>query len=325
LILVTGGMGFIGSHIVRELMAQNQNVLIFDNISEEKLSIAKRLRFPGVDELSLVSGDLCDLEGVKVVFSENDIDCVVHTAAMSFIPDTLEKPYLAFRVNLVGTLNVLEAAREFDLDRIVHLSTSSVYGDVEYLPIDEGHPLNPKDVYGGSKLAAEKAVEAYCKSFGLKTTIIRPTNVYGPGDLYNRVIKIFIENALLGKELRLQGGGLQTRDFTYVKDTVRGIVSTLDDNSAIGEIFNISYGEDHSIREVAEIISRFIPGTSVEVTPGRRIDVQRRRLDIGKAKRILSYDPMFDLERGVKEYIKWTAETYFPFSGLEVKNHPILE
>ena len=324
MILVTGGMGFIGSHIVRALMNQNREVLIFDCLIGDRLSLAKRLRFPGIEELNTVQGDLYDLKQVRAAIGENGVEKVIHTAAMSFIPDVSKNPYKAFKVNFDGTLNILESARENNLDQVVHISTSSVYGEIQYLPVDEKHPLNPKEVYGGSKLAAEKAVEAYARSYGLKSTIIRPTNVYGPGDLYNRVIKIFIENALSGKPLSLQGGGLQRRDFTYVGDTVRGIVAALGNDRAIGEVFNISYGKDHSIREVAEIIGEIIPGTRVEVTPGRKMDVQKRRLDTSKAQKILGYKPRFDLRSGIKEYIKWTAETYLPLLEVEVKNRPAL-
>ena len=322
MILVTGGLGFIGSHIVRALMGQKKDVLVYDLLAGDELSSIKKLRFPEIEELNLIQGDLCDLRQVESAIRENNINQLIHVGAMSFIPDTLENPYKAFQINLNGTLNILEAARRSDIEHIVHISTSSVYGEIQYVPVDEKHPLKPKDVYGGSKLAAETAVEAYASSYGLETTIIRPTNVYGPGDLYNRVVKIFIENALLGKPLSLQGGGLQRRDFTYVKDTTRGILATLNNRSAIGETFNISYGEDHSIREVADIISELIPGTTLEVTAGRRIDVQKRRLDTSKAQRILGYKPEYDLRSGIKEYIKWASEIYFSLLELEVKNTP---
>lgn len=323
MILVTGGLGFIGSHIARALMDQKKEVLIFDHLSGDELSLAKRLRFPDYDELNLVHGDLCNLEQVKAVIGDYRVNQIIHVAAMSFIPDTLKNPYKTFQVNFEGTLNILEAARESgDINQIIHVSTSSVYGEIQYVPVDEGHPLNPKGIYGGSKLAAENAVLAYARGYGLKTTIMRPTNVYGPGDLFNRVIKIFIENALLGKPLSLQGGGLQSRDFTYVKDTSSGIVAALDNSLAVGEVFNISYGEDHSIREVADIIRELIPGTVVEVTAGRKIDIQKRRLDTNKAQRILGYKPRYNLRSGIKEYIRWTSETYFPLQGLKVKNTP---
>jgi len=317
-------MGFIGSHIVRTLMDRQEDVLIYDQLSGNELSLIKRLRFPGIQGLNLVQGDLCDLKQMKEAIRQDNINKVIHVGALSFIPDTQENPYKAFEVNFKGTLNILEAARKSDLDRIVHVSTSSVYGEIQYVPMDENHPLNPKGIYGASKLAAEKAVESYAESYGLKTTIIRPTNVYGPGDLYNRVIKIFIENALLGKPLSLQGGGLQRRDFTYVEDTVRGIVLALNNERAVGETFNISYGEDHSIKEVAEIIGEIVPGTKVEGTQGRKVDVQKRRLDTSKAQKTLSYTPRFNLRSGIKEYIKWTVETYCPLLGLEVKNRPDL-
>ena len=316
-------MGFIGSHIARALMKRKMDVLIFDYIVEDELPLARKLRFPEDEELNFIHGNLCVLDQVKTAIGDNDVDGVVHVGAMSFIPDTLENPYKTFNVNFDGTLNVLEAAREIGIDRIIHVSTSSVYGEIQYVPIDENHPLNPKGVYGGSKLAAEKAVQAYSKTYGLKTTIIRPTNVYGPGDFYNRVIKVFIENALLDKPLKLQGGGLQRRDFTYVDDTVRGIVLALDNDLAVGKILNISYGEDHSIREVADIISKIIPRTRVETTPGRKTDIQKRRLDTSQARSILGYKPRISLDVGVKEYIRWTTETYFPFLGLKVKNKPL--
>jgi UDP-glucose 4-epimerase len=315
-------MGFIGSHIVRALMSQKQDVLVFDLLTGERLLTAKGLRFPGIEEPALVQGDLCDFKEVRDAVGKNGIDKVIHTAAVSFIPDALSNPYKTFEVNFTGTLNVLEAARVYDLDRIVFISTSSVYGEIQYVPVDERHPLVPKEIYGCSKLAAEKVVDAYAKSYGLKTTIIRPTNVYGPGDLYNRVVKIFIENALSDKPLNLQGGGLQRRDFTYVEDTVSGVLAALENDRAVGEVFNISYGEDRSIREVAEVIGEFIPGTRVEVTPGRKVDIQKRRLDTSKAREVLGYNPVFNLESGVKGYIRWTVETYFPFLGLKVKNRP---
>ena len=324
MILVTGGIGFIGSHVYRELVGQNLDVLAYDSTSNDKLSMARVLRFPDIKKLNLVQGNLCDLEELGNTVKERQVENVIHTAALSFIPDTLKDPYHTFVVNVVGTLNVMEVARKYDLKQVVHISTSSVYGEPKHIPIDEDHPLSPKGIYGRSKLVAEDVVRAYAVSYGLRTTIIRPTNVYGPGDLYDRVAKVFVENALQGKPLRLQGGGLQRRDFTYVKDTVRGILLTLDNEKAIGETFNISYGEGHSIKEVAELVSEFVPGTKLEVSPARKIEVQKRQLDITRAQTKLGYKPQYPLRRGIREYIRWMATAYFSTLGLEIVNEPAI-
>jgi len=316
MIMVTGGAGFIGSHVVRKLMEHGDDVIIYDNLRQGDMDLLKKLRFPN-SEPEIVLGDITDFAHVFQTMKQYNVKKIIHTAAISFIPTAVEKPSLTFNVNVVGTFNLLEAGRILDLEKFVYISSASTYGDFQYEPVDERHPLEAKDIYGATKAAADRIAMSYYRTYGIPVTVIRTTSVYGPGDLERRVVRDFIEKALLGKPLDLHGGGEQRRDFTYVKDVAKALILALNSEKANGEAFNISGGKDYSIKELAMIVKEFIPDAEIIVSEARRIDKKMGRLDISKALKILGYKPEYDLKSGVKETIEWFLNVYFPVLGLK--------
>jgi len=324
MILVTGGAGFIGSHVVRKLLESGEEVIIYDNLRHGDVDFLKKMRFPDV-EPTLVLGDITDFAHVFQTLKKHEVKKIIHTAAITFIPTAIENPSLTFNVNTVGTFNLLEAGRILDLEKFVYISSASTYGDFQYTPADERHPLEAKDIYGATKAAADRIAMSYYRTYDMPVTVIRTTAVYGPGDLENRVVKQFIEKALQGIPLDLQGGGEQRRDFTYVKDVAKGLVLALNSDKANGEAFNISGMHDYSIKELAMIIKKFIPETEIEITGARRIDARKGKLDTSKAKRVLGYEAEYDLEKGIKETIKWFLDVYCPVFGIKPKREVALK
>ena len=323
MILVTGGAGFIGSHVVRKLIDAGEEVIIYDNLRHGDVDFLTKLRFPDV-EPELVLGDITDFAHVFQTLKKHEVKKIIHTAAITFIPTAIENPSLAFNVNIIGTFNLLEAGRILDLEKFLYISSASTYGDFQYTPADERHPLEAKDIYGATKAAADRIAMSYYRTYDMPVTVIRTTAVYGPGDLENRVVKQFIEKALQGIPLDLQGGGEQRRDFTYVEDVAKSFLLALNSDKANGEAFNISGMHDYSIKELAMIIKEFIPETEIEITGARRVDARKGELDTSKAKKILGYKCDYDLRRGVKETIKWFLDVYCPVFELEPKKEVAL-
>jgi len=326
MILVTGGAGFIGSHVCRKLLERGENVAVFDNFSQGRLDTIKSIRMPDMqDQVEFINGDITNFPAVFEALRKHDVRKIVHTAAITFIPTAISNPSMTFNINTAGSFNLLEAARILDLEKFVYVSTSSTYGDFQYTPADEKHPLEPKDIYGATKAAADRLAASYHKTYGMPVSIVRTSSVYGPGDMEKRVVKNFVENALQGKPLELQGGGEQRRDFSYVKDVAEGIMLSAMSEKADGEVFNITGGTDHSIAEVAELIMELVPGTEIIKTEGRKVDINRGKLDISKAKEFLGYEPAYDLRKGITEYMQWVAGTYAPAFNMEIKNRPVKE
>lgn len=326
MVLVTGGLGFIGSHVCRELVAQDERVVVFDNFSQGNFEFLKKVRMPDIcDKVEFVSGDITDFAFVFETLKEHGIEKIIHTAAITFIPTAIKKPSLTFNVNTVGSFNLLEASRILDLDRFVYISTASTYGDFQYSPADEKHPLNPKDIYGATKVAADRLACSYFHTYGLSASIVRTSAVYGPGDLERRAAKAFIENALQGIPMKLEGGGLQMRDFSYVKDVASGMVLALNSSKSAGEAFNVTGGSEYSVKNLAETIHKYIPGSKIEVTDARKVDAKRGMLDISKAMRVLGYKPKYSFDAGIREYVRWMADVYAPLFGLKVKNPPVFD
>lgn len=326
MVLVTGGLGFIGSHVCRKLVGEGENVVVFDSLRQGQGEFLKKIRMPDFyDKVKFVNGDITDFAHLFETLKKYQNEKIIHTAAITFIPTAVENPSLTFKINTIGTFNLLEAARILDLKKFVYISTSSTYGDFQYTPADEKHPLEPKDIYGATKAAADRIAISYYRTYGLPVSVLRTSSVYGPGDLEKRVVKNFVENALTGKELEIHGGGNQRRDFSYVKDVAGGMVLALKSEKSNGEVFNITGGTDHTIRGLTEVVKKFIPNTQVRDVGARKVDINRGQLDIKKARELLGYDPRFNLEEGVKDYIKWMIEVYMPYFKLEVKNKPVFE
>lgn len=326
MILVTGGAGFIGSHICRGLVEDGEKVVVFDNFSQAGIDMLKNIRIPDIkDNLEFVNGDITDFAAVTETMKKFRVEKIIHTAAITFIPTAVKNPSLTFKVNTLGSFNLLEASRVLGLKKFVYISTASTYGDFQYTPADERHPLEPKDIYGATKLAADRIAISYHRTYGLPVSILRTSSVYGPADLEKRVAKNFIENALIGVPLELHGGGTQRRTFSYVKDVAAGVVLATKSKKSDGEVFNICGKGDHSIMDLAETVKAFIPQTKIKQVGARSIDTKRGLLSISKAKKVLGYEPKYDLHAGIKEYIRWVADVYAPAFGLKIKNRPVFD
>lgn len=297
--LVTGGAGFIGSHIVEFLISGGANVVVVDNLSTGKLS-----NLPQTDLLSFIQADVTSFDFSSV----GKVDCIFNEAATSLLP-SFKDPVRDMNVNAGGTLRVLDYSRRYDI-RLVHASSGSVYGNPVKLPIDESHSLNPISPYAVSKLASEYYCCIYAREYGVDVRVLRYFNVYGPRQNVSEemgVVPIFVRNALSNIPLRVFGDGRQTRDFLNVKDVVRANMLAYLSEGARGEIMNIGGGgREVSILELAEMIVK-ITGSKSEIVFAERKpgDIRRLVADSSKAERLIGYRSAVDLEQGLREYIDY--------------------
>lgn len=296
---VTGGCGFIGSHLVEELSKEHE-VIVIDDLSSGSLKNIQGL------EVEFVKGSITDLKLLKQVFV--DVDVVFHLAALVSVQESIKNPIKTNNVNVNGTLNVLIAARDRNVRKVVFSSSCAVYGDTDELPINEVSKPNPKSPYAVTKLAAENYCKVFHEVYGLKTTILRYFNVYGPkqdvNSEYAAVIPEFIRRILNGIPPTIYGDGKQTRDFVFVKDVVRANIVAAKSNKT--GIFNIASGKGVSIIELAQIISKIV-GKNLKPTHDkpREGDIRHSVGDISKAKKVLGFKPEYSIEEGLKETIEW--------------------
>ncbi|GAA0202575.1 NAD-dependent epimerase/dehydratase family protein [Halobaculum roseum] len=292
-VLVTGGAGFVGSHLARALVRDNE-VRVLDDCSTGQ---------PGnvPADATLYEGDLLD-EGL-LQDAIDGVDLVFHEAGLVSVPKSVERPVESNRVNVAGTLAVLEAARAVDA-RVVLASSVAIYGDPETVPVDESHPTRPTSPYATDKLAIDHYARVYHERYGLETVSLRYFNVYGPGQStgsYAGVVSTFLEQARSGQPITVEGDGSQTRDFVHVADVVRANLAAAT-TEHVGEAFNIGTGDSVTIRELAELIADVTGATAginhVDPRPG---DVERSRADISKARRLLGFEPSVDLHTGIAE------------------------
>lgn len=301
--LVTGGAGFIGSALVRALVSRGRRVIVIDDLSTGRRENLSDLPQSQVD---VVVGDISDPRLITPAMAQ--VDTVYHLACVG-LRRSLHAPAEAHRVNASGTLALLMAAQEVDVRRVVHISSSEVYGTALRAPMDEMHPLNPTTPYGASKLAGEAYARAFHLSYGLPVTIVRPFNAYGEqahheGDC-GEVIPRFALRTLAGRPLVIFGDGCQTRDFTHVRDTVQGIIAAAGPVSAIGETFNLGSNTETSIGDLAQMITSLAGGREAEITydTSRPGDVRRLVADITKARSVLGYAPKISLAEGLTALI----------------------
>jgi len=310
-ILITGGAGFIGYYLTKELLKRGDKVIVYDAFLNYVSPLKShyqgylKLRLKEInDKVELVRGDIRNKGLFLRTLRKYKPEKVVHTAALPIATASNEFSEDAMEINLNGTVNVLEAIRECSfVKRFIYTSSSMVYGNFEYTPADEKHPTNPIDVYGGTKLAGEILTKAYSKRFDMEYVIIRPSTVYGPTDANRRVSQIFVDNALQSKPLVLENGGTSKLDFSYVEDVAHGFLLALDSPKAANEIFNITKGEGRSIKEFAQILSKIIPNVKMIEKPATFERPERGALDISKARKLLGYDPKYPLEKGLKKYV----------------------
>ena len=312
-IFLTGGTGFIGSHVARRLRALDHEVLLYDSftsfVSPFEASYALNLeqRFPeGTRDLRIVRGDVRHRGFLQRALDEFRPTRVIHLAALPIADLSNRFSEEAMENNLLATVTLLDAVQSsVGLRRFVYTSSSMVYGDFRTTPADEDHPKAPKDLYGGTKLAGEVMVEAYGRRFGMPWTIIRPSAVYGPTDVNRRVTQIFVENALRGRPLVLHNGGHSRLDFTHVDDVADGFVRALLAEAGAGRTYNITRGRGRSLRELAEIVAGCVPGTRLEEREAEVFRPERGALSIERARRELGFEPKTDLEDGIPAYVEF--------------------
>jgi UDP-glucose 4-epimerase len=296
--IVTGGAGFIGSHIAEELANKDYHVIIIDDLSTGKLANIEPYLKKGAVEFA--QGSITDLDLLQKLFK--GITYVFHQAALASVPRSVQNPIASHDVNVTGTLNVLVAARDNGVKKVVYASSSSVYGDTPTLPKKENMPPSPQSPYAVSKLAGEYYCQVFHKIYGLATVSLRYFNVYGPrqdpDSQYAAVIPLFIKKALKGEAPIIFGDGEQSRDFTFIKDVVAAnILSAKDD---ITGVYNIATGQRITVNKLAEIITKL---TGSKVAPVREQpragDILHSLADISKAKK-LGYKPEWNMEEGLK-------------------------
>lgn len=299
-ILVTGGAGFIGSHVVDALLEQDHTVSVIDDLSTGKASnVNPRAHF--------YRADICDQEALQRIFEQERPEIISHQAAKADVRESLEKPILYAQVNILGTLNLLEHARRYGVQKIIYAGTGgATYGEPQMLPVTEDHPVNPLDPYGASKHHVEHYLYLYHYNYGIKYTVLRYPNVYGPrqnpfGEA--GVIAIFAFKMLNGITPTIYGTGEKERDFTYVGDVARANVLALTrgDNA----IYNIGSGCGTKIATIYQKLQQVTGFASPpQYAPDKPGEVFRIYLDAGKAKRELGWEPMVSLDEGLRRTVE---------------------
>jgi UDP-glucose 4-epimerase len=301
--LVTGGAGFIGSHIVEKLVSMGEKVRVLDN-----LSFGNTANFNGVEaKIEMISGDL--LDPAAVANAMEGVEVVLHQAALRSVPFSVNNPTLVNRVNVEGTLNVFTAARDAGVKRVVYASSSSVYGKGAMLPKSEHDTPNPISPYAVSKLAGEYYGKVFSELYGLETIGLRYFNVYGPRQdptsQYAAVIPRFVQWALQGEPLEIHGDGLQARDFTYIDNVVAANLQAAHSQLGVGGVFNVGQGKAHTLLEVVDLLEEII-GTKLQLlhTAGRAGDVRYTRAEISESQRCLGYRPEISFEEGLARTVE---------------------
>jgi len=307
--LVTGGAGFIGSHLVEALIRDGHTVVVIDNlsVSDANVSFIKNL---GAE---FHQADIINFETIEPLFK--DVTVVFHLAAMNRAQRSIEQPLDANDVNVTGTLNCLEASRRHKANKFIFVSSSSVYDPTRTEPLEEDMPLKPPHPYGVGKLAGEHYTRVYYELFGLPFVTLRYFSVYGPRQLGTidkpGVVAKFIHQAMTDTPLDVFGNGTQQRNFSYVKDVVAYTLRAAQEERAVGEVFNIAAEQEISVLELAQEVQNAVGknvGTAHKPRPTG--DPDRNPVSVSKAKRLLNYTPQYTFEQGIRETAAWYEQTF---------------
>lgn len=311
-VLVTGADGFIGSHLVESLLDKGYDVKAFAYYNSFNSwgwldSIPKEKR----DAIEVFTGDIRDPNGVREAMK--GMDMVFHLAALIAIPFSYHSPDSYVDTNIKGTVNVLQAARQLETERIMVTSTSEVYGTAQYVPIDEKHPYQGQSPYSATKIGADRLAESFYRSFNMPISIVRPFNTFGPRQSARAVIPTIISQLLDGKEEIQLGSLTPTRDFNYVKDTAAGFIAIAESDKTIGEEINIATQQEISIGDLArEIISQINPSAKICCDEQRlrpeNSEVNRLLGSNEKIKRLTNWKQQYTFEEGIAETIEWIKE-----------------
>lgn len=306
-VLVTGAGGFIGSHLVERLVDEGAQVtaIVEYNRSSHRGWLEAS---PALEEIDVHLGDVRDIDDLRL--AAEGTEYLFHLAALVSIPHSYRSPRSHVDTNLQGTLNALQAAREEDVERVIHTSTSEVYGSAQTVPITEEHRLQAQSPYAASKIGADQMAEAFRRSYELPVITVRPFNTFGPRQSLRAVIPATIVQCLEGDTLEL-GNLRPTRDFNYVSNTVDGFLAAASaSEDALGEVFNLGSGEEVSIRELAEIVMDAVerPVKLVQTEDRRRPDeseVDRLLADASRARKVLGWEPQVGFEEGIAKTVEW--------------------
>lgn len=327
-IALVGGAGFIGHNLALALKKQGADVCIIDSLQVNNLLafqsmelslpnrdlyhriINQRLDLLRTADVPLYIQDCQDYHALSRILSTVNPQTIVHLAAVAHAGKSNKDPYSTFGHSLRTLENTLDTARGGSCEHLIFFSSSMVYGNFLTEEVPEDHPLNPIGIYGALKLAGEKFVIAYNQVFGLPYTIIRPSALYGPRCVSRRVIQIFIENAFEGRGLKMEGGGSEKLDFTYIDDLVDGIILTIQHPKAKNQIFNITNGAARPLSDVVKYIKNEFPEIKVEDVPRDNLMPVRGTLSISRARELLGYEPKNQIEVGVPKYIEWYKGMY---------------
>ncbi|MEO7272355.1 MAG: SDR family oxidoreductase [Vicinamibacterales bacterium] len=305
--LVTGGAGFIGSHLAEELARRGHRVRVAD-----ALTTGKRSNLDHVPGVEFLEGDLADL--AFAARAVQGVEFVLHQAAIPSVPKSVADPLTSHRSNVDGTLNLLLAARDANVRRVVFAASSSAYGDTATLPKHENMPSDPLSPYALQKVVGEMYLRMFTKLYGLETVSIRYFNVFGPrqdpSSAYSGVISVFATALLDGRAPTIYGDGEQTRDFTYVADVVNGVLKACEAPAASGEVINVATGGRISLNRLFDTMKAIVQS---QVTPvyaeARAGDVRDSQADISKARRLLGFEPTVSLEDGLRRTVEWYRTT----------------
>jgi UDP-glucose 4-epimerase len=318
--LITGGAGFIGSNIAHELLKRGESVRIIDNFSCGRKENIESI----MDKIELIEGDIRDFWTVSE--ATEGIDYILHQAALPSVIRSVKNPLTSNAVNIDGTLNILEAARQADVRRVVFACSSSVYGESETLPKVETMKLDPLSPYAVTKMAGEEYCKVYYRLFGLETVSLRYFNIFGPRQdptsQYSAVIPKFIMAALEGKEPVIYGDGEQSRDFTYIANAVSANIKACTAPNAPGNSYNVACGDRFTLNQmlklIGEIMGTEIDAQYIEERPG---DIKHSLADIEAAKNDLGYSIDYDFKAGMKETVNWFTKVYnanTPVGGIKL-------
>jgi UDP-glucose 4-epimerase len=306
-IMITGGAGFIGSHLCGKYTNEGHTVICLDSFMSGNLLNVRHLL--DCRNFKLIKGDIRDFSLLEELM--RDVDVVFHLAAQVHVDRSYIEPGITYEINVMGTQNILEIARMHDVKRVIYTSTSEVYGSAQYAPIDEKHPLNAPHPYGASKIAADRMCHAYIQTYGMNIAIVRLFNAFGPRQRdigYGGVISIFTRRVINNIPPIIYGDGRQTRDYTYIADVVSAFDSVLSHGEPLTEPVNFGNGSEVSILDLANLIIDAC-GKKGAVTPvhtdPRIGEVKRLIADATRAKKLLGWKPKYNLENGLAEFVRW--------------------
>ena len=308
--LVTGGAGFIGSHLTDELVRRGERVRVVDN-----LVTGKRENLAHIRGVEFVEGDLAELETARRAVEGADF--VLHQAAIPSVPRSVQDPLTSHRANIDATLNLLIAARDARVKRVVYAGSSSAYGDTPTLPKAETMATAPLSPYALQKLVGEQYCQMFTRLYGLETVTIRYFNVFGPrqdpSSPYSGVISLFISALCEGRQPVIYGDGEQTRDFTYVANVVDGVLRACLAPGVSGEVINVATGGQVSINQLFRSVRNLVGGRGDPIySPARAGDVRDSQADIEKARRLLGYEPHVPFEEGLIKTVEWYRTSQLP-------------